>query len=108
MRASTVGALFCRIRPVLLWLGVLAARGARRADGWPQWLGPKRDAVWRETGILDKFPKGGPKVRWRTPIKGGYSSPSVADGRVYVTDWAPGRANEVPKSGFDKPRLTGK
>jgi len=27
------------------------------ADDWPQWLGPKRDAVWRESGIVEKFPE---------------------------------------------------
>ena len=32
------------------------------ADDWPQWMGPNRDNVWRETGILDKFPPGGPQV----------------------------------------------
>ncbi len=36
-----------------------------RADDWPQWLGPNRDGVWRETGLLDHFPAGGPHVRWR-------------------------------------------
>jgi outer membrane protein assembly factor BamB len=56
------------------------------ADDWPQWLGPQRDGVWRETGILDKFPEGGPNVRWRTPLGAGYAGPAVADGRVYVTD----------------------
>jgi outer membrane protein assembly factor BamB len=56
------------------------------AEDWPQWLGPNRDSVWRETGILDKFPTNGPPVRWRTPIGAGYSAPSVAKGRVYVTD----------------------
>ncbi len=29
------------------------------ADDWPQWRGPKRDGVWRESGILKKFPAGG-------------------------------------------------
>jgi hypothetical protein len=56
------------------------------ADDWPQWLGPNRDSVWRETGIFEKFPPAGPPVRWRTPIGGGYSGPVVAAGRVYVTD----------------------
>src|SRR5438105_132115 len=59
---------------------------AARADDWPQWLGPKRDGVWRETGILETFPSGGPRVRWRTPIGAGYAGPSVVAGRVYVTD----------------------
>jgi outer membrane protein assembly factor BamB len=60
-----------------------------RADDWPEWLGPNRDGVWRETGLLDKFPKGGPKVMWRKPIGGGYSGPSVAAGRLYVMDRQP-------------------
>ena len=57
------------------------------ADDWPQWLGPERTGVWRETGIIEKFPAGGPQVLWRTPIAGGYSGPAVAGGRVYVTDF---------------------
>jgi outer membrane protein assembly factor BamB len=56
------------------------------ADDWPQWLGPKRDAVWRESGIIEKFPEKGPAVRWRTPIAAGYSGPAVADGKVYLMD----------------------
>ncbi|MCS6977487.1 MAG: PQQ-binding-like beta-propeller repeat protein [Gemmatales bacterium] len=56
------------------------------ADDWPQWLGPQRDGVWRETGILRKFPPGGPKVLWRTPIGAGYTGPAVAEGRVFVMD----------------------
>jgi outer membrane protein assembly factor BamB len=59
---------------------------AAHADDWPQWLGPKRDGVWRETGLIEKFPAGGPKVVWRTPIENGFSGPAVAGGRVYVTD----------------------
>jgi outer membrane protein assembly factor BamB len=60
---------------------------AARGDDWPQWLGPRRDSVWRETGILERFPKGGPKVLWRAPVGGGYAGPAVAAGRVYVTDY---------------------
>lgn len=57
------------------------------AEDWPQWGGPQRDIVWRETGIIDKFPTDGllPRV-WSTPIGDGYSGPAVADGRVYITD----------------------
>jgi outer membrane protein assembly factor BamB len=56
------------------------------ADDWPQWLGPKRDGVWRETGIVEQFPEGGPKILWRIPIGAGYTGPAVADGRVYLMD----------------------
>jgi outer membrane protein assembly factor BamB len=58
-----------------------------RGDDWPQWLGPQRDGVWRETGILDKFPEGGPAVKWRAKVHGGYAGPAVAGGRVFVTDY---------------------
>jgi outer membrane protein assembly factor BamB len=63
-----------------------AAGSGVQADDWPQWLGPQRDAVWGETGILEKFPENGPRVRWRTPIAAGYSGPAVVDGRVYIMD----------------------
>ena len=57
-----------------------------QAEDWPQWLGPQRDSVWRESGILKVFPPGGPPIRWRTPIGPGYSGPIIANGRVYLTD----------------------
>ncbi|MDP7225507.1 MAG: PQQ-like beta-propeller repeat protein [SAR202 cluster bacterium] len=55
------------------------------ADEWPQWRGPQRDGVWRETGIVEQLPK---KLayRWRVPIGGGFSGPAVVGDRVYVTD----------------------
>jgi outer membrane protein assembly factor BamB len=56
------------------------------ADDWPQWLGPQRDGVWREKGIIKTFPKDGPAVRWRTKIGAGYSGPAVVGDRVFVTD----------------------
>jgi len=56
------------------------------ADDWPQWRGPNRDGVWRETGIIDRFDGPEIKLRWRAKISGGYSGPTVADGRVFVTD----------------------
>jgi outer membrane protein assembly factor BamB len=60
--------------------------GQARADDWPHWHGPQRDSVWRETGVLSALPPGGPPVRWRTPVAAGYSSPVVADGRVFLLD----------------------
>lgn len=56
------------------------------ADDWPQWFGPKRDGIWREDGILDKFPKDGPKQLWKQRIGAGYTGPAVAGDRVYVMD----------------------
>lgn len=56
------------------------------ADDWPQWRGPTRDGVWHETGVVERFESSEIPVRWRVPISSGYSGPTVADGRVYVTD----------------------
>lgn len=70
---------------ILLICNLLAA--ATVADDWPQWLGPTRDDVWRETGIVEKFPEGGPKFLWRVSLAGGYSGPAVVGGKVYVTDF---------------------
>ena len=56
------------------------------ADDWPQWRGPGRDGIWHETGLVDKFAGQRLELRWRMPVAGGYSGPTVADGRVYVTD----------------------
>jgi outer membrane protein assembly factor BamB len=83
-----------------LALSFLIASSAR-ADDWPQWLGPNRDGIWREKGILSKFPANGPTIRWRTPIGEGYAGPAVAAGKVYITDRIrpKGVANPDP---FDK------
>jgi outer membrane protein assembly factor BamB len=91
-------------------LGCLLFGGALdvpvRADDWPQWLGPKRDGVWRETGILDKFPEGGPKVTWRAKIAAGYSGPAVANGRVYVTDRVLAGGAKIPDEKFPSRQKT--
>jgi hypothetical protein len=54
------------------------------ADDWPQWLGPHRDSVWREEGIVGPFPREGLLVKWRTPVALGCSGPGVANGRLYA------------------------
>src|SRR5438128_2909443 len=81
---------------------------AARADDWPQWLGPQRDGVWRETGILSRFPSGGPKVRWRPPVGLGYAGPAVAEGGVYVTDLLLAEGVTPPADTFARKRLAGK
>jgi outer membrane protein assembly factor BamB len=87
---------------------ILLITGIRAfADDWPQWLGPQRDGVWRESGIIEKFPTTGPKIRWRVPVGAGYSGPAVALGRVYLTDrqLKPGAANQ--RNPFDRGKVDG-
>lgn len=56
------------------------------AEDWPQWRGTNRDGVWTETGIIDKFASDKLPIKWRAEIGAGYSGPTVAEGRVFVTD----------------------
>lgn len=67
---------------------ILLAVAPAAADDWPHWMGPTRDNVWRETGILEKFPAGGLKIVWRSPIAGGFAGPAVAGGKVFATDFS--------------------
>jgi len=60
---------------------VLAQPGAN----WPQWRGPNRDGVSKETGLLKQWPAEGPPLVWKASgAGGGYSTVSVADGRLYT------------------------
>jgi outer membrane protein assembly factor BamB len=81
----------------VLFVLVPAARGG----DWPQWMGPTRDGVWAETGIVEKFPKGGPKLLWTAPLGGGYSGPAVAGGQVYVLDRVLAKGAKNPEDPFD-------
>ena len=55
---------------------------------WPEYRGRGRLGLWTESGIVDTFPEAGLPVLWRTPLKAGYAGPSVADRRVFITDFA--------------------
>ena len=85
------------------WVGA----GLAFADDWPQWLGPQRDSVWRETGIIEKFPAAGPPVRWRAQIGAGYSGPIVAQGRVYLTDRRLAQDASNPADPFQRGSIRG-
>ncbi|MCI0700218.1 MAG: PQQ-binding-like beta-propeller repeat protein [Planctomycetia bacterium] len=76
------------------------------AGDWAQWLGPKRDAIWEEKGLVSKFPKDGPPVVWRKPIGEGYAGPAVAGGKLFITDRV--KAKIDPKNPPPKGTLPGK
>jgi len=57
---------------VLLSIFLSVPSVAARGDDWPQWMGPARDGVWRETGIVKAIPPAGLPVKWRTEVKGGF------------------------------------
>ena len=53
-------------------------------DDWPQWRGPNRDGISRETGLLKAWPLEGPQVLWRVPSGEGYAGIVIAKGRGYT------------------------
>lgn len=77
------------LKRLFVLLSVLAAETSVTADDWPQWRGPERDGVWRESGIIEKFDLPRLDLLWRAEIGSGYSGPTVAENRVYVTDRLP-------------------
>jgi outer membrane protein assembly factor BamB len=97
------------MRGLSFWLAALAMGLAAglRADDWPQWLGPQRDSVWRERGIVSAFPAGGPPVLWRAEIGSGYSGPAVAKGRAYVLDHEFAKASDKPADPFQRGSIPG-
>jgi outer membrane protein assembly factor BamB len=70
---------------VICVLGLTTAVSNRGLDDWPQWRGVNRDGKSAERGLLKSWPQGGPPRAWQTSGAGeGYSSFSVAGGRLYT------------------------
>lgn len=62
----------------------LAAGSAATAADWPQWQGPDRNAMSKETGLLKEWPADGPPLAWKVKgLGGGDSAPSVANGKIF-------------------------
>jgi len=51
---------------------------------WPQWLGPHRNGISNETGLLKSWPAVGPKIQWRIPLGDGYSGVAISKGKVFT------------------------
>ncbi len=57
------------------------------ADNWPQFRGPDRDAISKETGLLREWPDGGPNVLWTVEVCEGYAAAAIYDDLVYFNDY---------------------
>src|SRR5258708_5584543 len=65
-------------------LAIFAVATTALASDWPQFRGPDRTGVSKETGLLKTWPAGGPKRAWKaTNLGEGHAAPSVANGRIY-------------------------
>jgi hypothetical protein len=64
--------------------GVAADVKPAQAD-WPQFRGPNRDDISPDRGLLKRWPAKGPRLVWRaTGVGSGYSSVSLADGKLFT------------------------
>jgi len=69
----------------LAFLCISLDAAAQTAGEWPQWRGPNRDGVSKETGLLKQWPAGGPPLAWKATGAGrGYSSFAVSNNRLYT------------------------
>jgi outer membrane protein assembly factor BamB len=87
---------FCRIvvatATLLFGVGGRGERAAAAEPEWPQFNGPRRDNLSTETGLLRRWPEGGPPLIWKADGLGhGFSSTTVADGRIYIAGNLDGR-----------------
>ena len=62
-----------------------AAPVAPASSDWPQWRGPDRNGISKETGLLQEWPAAGPAQVWSlTGLGGGYGSLAISGNRVFV------------------------
>lgn len=76
-----------------LTIFLLFAANFAYASDWPQYLGPNRNAVSGEKGLLRSWPAEGPKVLWTIPLGEGFGGPAISEGKVYVYDRVEDKTN---------------
>lgn len=69
------------LAPLALLLGLSTVV---TAGDWPQFLGPDRNGISHESGLIDKFGDDGPVEVWRNPSGVGMSGLVVLDGTAYT------------------------
>ena len=71
----------------LLMATMLVVSGMEvKAQDWPQFLGPDRNSISPQKGLLRSWPEKWPEVLWSVNIGIGYGGPVVKNGRVYLLD----------------------
>jgi outer membrane protein assembly factor BamB len=70
---------------LLLAISIFLPLFVALAGDWPQWRGPQRNGISNEKGLLQAWPKDGPKLLWQVKDIGeGYSAPAVVGSRLYL------------------------
>jgi len=64
---------------------VFCLTGVALGEDWPEFRGPERNGVSKETGLLKSWPAEGPTLLWTATGCGmGWSSAAIADGTIYI------------------------
>ena len=74
-----------QVKVTLTSVVLMVAACSSLAD-WPQYLGPNRNSISAEKGILRSWPENGPEVLWTVTLGRGFGGPVVKDGKVYLLD----------------------
>jgi outer membrane protein assembly factor BamB len=74
-----------KVKVILIAVVLMLVACSCWAD-WPQYLGPDRNSISPEKGLLRIWPEGGPKVLWTVGVGIGYGGPVIKDGKVYLLD----------------------
>src|SRR4051812_36358680 len=81
----------CTLSLVLVCLATQTVK----ADDWPQWRGPDRTGVSKETGLLKSWLEKGPKLLWETKgAGGGFASVAISKGKIFTLGDAPSTADD--------------
>ena len=76
---------FCLAIYLLFASFLCSSARAQAKQNWPQFRGPDRTDISKETNLLQEWPAGGPKKLWHTNTVGiGYSGPAIVDDRLFI------------------------
>jgi outer membrane protein assembly factor BamB len=71
--------------PVLTLAVVVLSAQPQAPTDWPQWRGPERSGIARDTGLLSQWPPAGPSLAWTASnLGGGYGSVAISGDRIYL------------------------
>ncbi len=82
-----------KILRIIAIISILFVCNTGFASDWPQYLGPDRNSVSTEKGLLRSWPSEGPKVLWTIPLGEGFGGAAISEGKVYVYDRVEDKTN---------------
>ena len=65
--------------------GLAAILPPARGSDWPQFRGPERNGISKESGLLHKWPAAGPRLLWSVPVAEGYAGAAIEGGSIITT-----------------------